>query len=226
MSNLKLFHGTFILDGETISLRPGEGAGSNDLNQGNGFYTTTCEELGLYYSHMMARDKLYDLGKNPDLAGIGRVYEIYLDSSISILDAGMPINSSLVSSILEHSNLDQNVLATLDREELADFRKTVDIFEYFGISRGDASEYLTKALGFDAVDIIPRKYLPWYYEPENIDVNWKKMWSKWENDPPRNVVIYNTDKIVGFSLVHDGIRDSRHFEDLESGHSRDESVGR
>jgi len=202
--DLSLYHGTDQLEGEHIEIRSNTGVGSNDLTLGNGFYTSTSKEIALFYSHIMMRERLFDLGQDPEQAKTGKVYRVSLGRDLNLLRETDRLNIGAAVSEMKLAGIQMSDIKMLSLSEIASFAAVVDLTEMAGFQPMNAKEFLVKAMGYDGLSFVQKPYLPWYYEPVHIGVNWRKCWHEWATTPPATIVIYDTTKILSTDLVHDG----------------------
>ncbi|QNN42747.1 hypothetical protein [Pedobacter roseus] len=205
-ADLALYHGTDHFDGNHIQVRSNTGIGSNDLTLGNGFYTTTSKEIALFYSHVMMREKLFDLGQDPEKALTGKVYRVSLSKDLYLLRETDKLDIGASVSTMKHAGIQMSDIKMLSHSEMASFPAVVDLIEKGGFQTINAKEFLAKSMGYDGLLFVQKPYLPWYYEPNHIGVNWRRCWHDWRNSPPATVVIYNTEKVASIGLIHDGGR--------------------
>lgn len=203
-SDLILYHGTEGLESEQIEIRSNTGIGSNDLTLGNGFYTSTSKEIALLYSHIMMRERLFDLGRNPEEAMTGKVYQVSVNKDFNLLCETDNLDIGASVSAMKLAGLQISDIHMLELSEMASFPAVVDLIEKGGFQTINAKEFLAKAMGYDGLLFVQKPYLPWHYEPDHIGINWRRCWHDWGSSPPETVVIYNAEKVVSVDLIHDG----------------------
>jgi len=207
-SDLLLYHGTDKLSGDRIDVRSNIGIGSNDLTLGDGFYTSTSKEVALFYSHIMARESLFDLGLDPDQAHSGEVHQIVLANDFRLLKESDKLDVGASITVLKQAGISMSNISMLLQRELASFPAVLDMINQGGFQSKNSIEFLATQMGYDGLLVVQKPYLPWRYEPKDIGVNWSKCWNSWKSAPPATIVIYNTDKILSTQLIHDGRQSS------------------
>lgn len=205
-NDLLLYHGTDALVGETIGVRSNIGVGSNDLTLGNGFYTSTSKEIALFYSHIMMRESLFDLGSDPDQAHTGEVHQIVLSNNFKLLKEDDKLDVGASITLLKQSGISVSDISMLLPSELASFPTVLDMIDQGGFQSQNSKEFLARQMGYDGLLMVQKPYLPWHYEPRDIGVNWSRCWESWKKSPPATLVIYNTEKILSSILIHSGLQ--------------------
>jgi hypothetical protein len=202
--NLVLYHGSMGLIGDDINLRSGSGVGWNSLTLGDAFYTTVNSDAAQLFSHLVLQKSKMRGEEALDNIGFAKVYQIFLNGSVSILDADKALDASRVRSILIGAGVSERYLKVRHDDQLVDFQKSADLLCYGMDWEGNRNEYLTKALGFDALMIKERAWEGWDYFPEGIGIDWRGIESnyKW---PPKTVAIYNTEMISSHEIFRDGL---------------------
>jgi hypothetical protein len=205
-NDLLLYHGTDALMEGNIGVRSNTGVGSNDLTLGNGFYTSTSKEVALFYSHIMMRERLFDLGLDPDHAHTGEVHQIVLSDNFKLLKESDKLDVGASITVLKQAGISMTDISMLSPSELASFPAVLDLIDKGGFQQNNSKEFLARQMGYDGLLMVQKPYLPWHYEPRDIGVNWDRCWASWKNSPPATLVIYNTEKIVSSSLIHSGLQ--------------------
>lgn len=202
--NLVLYHGSMELIGEDIHIQSGSGVGWNSLTLGDAFYTTMNPDAAQLFSHLVLQKSRMRGEETFDNIGFAKVYQIFLNDSVSILDADEALDASRVRSILLGAGVSERYLKYRHDDQLIDFQKSADLLCYGIEWEGNRNEYLTKALGFDALMIRERAWEDWDYYPEEIGVDWRGIENnnKW---PPKTVAIYNPEMVNRYEIFKDGL---------------------
>jgi len=98
-----------------------------------------------------------------------------LNDNARILDADIPLDAVSVRSVLLRAGVSERYLRFRHDDQLVDFNKSADLLCYGMNWQRNRNEYLTKALGFDALKIRERAWQNWDYYPEEIGVNWQQI---------------------------------------------------
>lgn len=192
------------LIGEDIHIQSGSGVGWNSLTLGDAFYTTINPDAAQLFSHLVLQKSRMRGEETFDNIGFAKVYQIFLNDRVSILDADQALDASRVRSILLGAGVSERYLKYRHDDQLIDFQKSADLLCYGIEWEGNRNEYLTKALGFDALMIRERAWEDWDYYPEGIGVDWRGIENnnKW---PPKTVAIYNPEMVNRYEIFKDGL---------------------
>jgi len=202
--NLLLYHGSMGIKGNSIEIHSNEGVGWNSLTLGDAFYTSPCLDASKLFSHMVLVKNNLMGGEREENMGFAKVYQIKLNNDIKILDAGATLDANVVRGVLLYAGVPEKYLNFRNDDQLEDFYKFADLLCYGFNWEGNRNEYLTKALGYDALMIRERAWQDWDYFPDDIGIDWDntEILSEW---PPKTLAIYHPQKISGFELYINGM---------------------
>jgi len=198
---LKLYHGTTGIIGDQISLRSNTGVGWNRFTLGNGFYTNISMEAAKLFAHLcMINKRLRDTTREP-VEFESRLYLVALKPNIKLLDATTALDPEVTRQILLEAGVSPHYLTHCHNDRLTHFTTVADLLNT-GINWiGNRNEYLTKALGYDALKIMERAWDGWEYYPDDIGVDWKSCFKQWNIQQPKTVIIYDIKKIQSFQQI-------------------------
>lgn len=202
--DLPLYHGTMGIEGNSIQLQSNKGVGWNSLTLGNAFYTSTDLNASKLFSHLILQKTILMEETRMGNMGFAKIYQIKLSNDINILDAKQPLDADAVRGVLLYAGVPKRYLNFVHDDQLTEFYKSADLLCYGHNWEGNRNEYLTKALGCDALMVRERAWESWDYYPNGIGIEWDSVLtnSQW---PPLSVAIYDTTKIHSFVLVQNGI---------------------
>ena len=136
-NTVKLFHGSLGLVGNEIHIQSGKGVGWNSLTLGDAFYTSLSEDAALLFSHLVLQKSRLSGGEAYENLGFAKVYQIFLDKNISILDAEQPLDASRVQSVLSYAGVSEQH-CDLDNSEFIEFDKAADLLSMAQTGRATA----------------------------------------------------------------------------------------
>jgi len=204
---MELYHGSMGLIGDKINIQSGKGVGWNALTLGDAFYTSLSVDAACLFSHLVLQKSRLKGEEAFNNLGFAKIFKITLSKNASILDADKALDASRVRSILLCAGVPNRYLNFPHDDQLSDFFNAADLICYGKGLQGNHNEYLVRELGYDGLLIQEKAWENWDYYPTDIGIDWSQL-----NDPkiwpPKTVAIYNTDSVVAFEVIRDGIIES------------------